>query len=139
MPSPFDAEVIRTANLFTLAQDNFFDIAAKFPALVKRIHSRGRAIFGERWSEWEEMARKIHEQHDDEVGEKDFQFHGTLGRSHSFDLGSNGIARTPLGEQHSVADVSKARQAMRAGALSLPFIPHLVTRMPVAAYPPTFS
>lgn len=118
IPSPFDAEVIRTANLFTLTESKFLDIAAQFPTLVKRIHSRGRAIFGERWSEWELTARKIHEQHG-EVGEKDFSFHGTLGRSHTFDLGSNGIATRTLGERYSVTDISKASEVMRAGAKCL--------------------
>lgn len=43
IPSPFDAQVVQTATLFTLQENVFFEIALKFPALLKRIHARGEA------------------------------------------------------------------------------------------------
>jgi hypothetical protein len=91
MPSPFDAEVIHTASLFTLSEDHFYDIVSKFPTLVRRIHARGRAIFGDRWSSWEEQAHRLHQTDTVEEGASDtndFSFHGTLGRNHAFDLGT---------------------------------------------------
>ena len=96
MPSPFDAEVIYTTNLFSLSEHNFYDIAAKFPTLVKRIHARGRAIFGDRWSSWEDESWKLHQTDNAEEGAGDFSFHGTLGRPHALDrMGSVGLMSQP--------------------------------------------
>ena len=111
MPSPFDAEVIHTANLFTLSEDHFFDIVAKFPALLRRMHARGRAIFGDRWTSWEEQAHQLHQTNTVEEGTSDtndFSFHGTLGRNHAFDLGMpfdySSLMRAQSGSRSSLVE-----------------------------------
>ena len=59
IPSPFDARVKAIAMLFTLGEDKFDEIITQFPALAHRIETRGRAVYGEKWSEWSDLADRL--------------------------------------------------------------------------------
>jgi len=45
------------ATIFSLPNDKFDEIITKFPALLKRIEKRGRAVYGARWNAWSDLAQ----------------------------------------------------------------------------------
>ena len=59
IPSPFDARVHSTATMFTLQDSNFETLIAQFPGLVKRIDSRGIAVYGDKWTKWAKLAEEM--------------------------------------------------------------------------------
>ena len=59
MPSPHDAQVVQTATLFTLFEQDFYEIICKFPALLKRIEKRGLAVYRGKWEIWEREAAQM--------------------------------------------------------------------------------
>ena len=61
IPSPYDALVKSSATIFSLPDDKFDEIIAKFPALLKRITKRGRAVYGARWDAWSDLSHEFDE------------------------------------------------------------------------------
>jgi len=90
IPSPYDALVKSVATIFSLPNDKFDEIITKFPALLKRIEKRGRAVYGARWNAWSDLAQELdvgggeHKLDDEQVEETSSQDENKLSFSRTW-------------------------------------------------------